>query len=210
MEKGIRQGDPIAPFLFLIVAEGLSGLIKKAVETDNFKSFKVGRGVGVDVELLQFADDALFIGEASIQNVLTLKCVLRCFELVSGMKVNFHKSKLAGISIPPSVTNRFAALLNCRVMVVPFVYLGLPVGANPRKLATWDPIVTKIRGRLSSWKSKRLSMGGRICLIKSVLTALPLYYLSFFRMPKGVIKKCQQLMMRFLWGAQRKREKLHG
>lgn len=200
MEKGVRQGDPLAPFLFLVVAEGLNGLLREAVLKEKFKPCKVGRGLGVEVGLLQFADDALFLGEASLSNMVTLKCILRCFELVSGMKINFHKSKIAGIAVTDPITNQFAALLNCKVMSIPFIYLGLPVGANPRRLATWDPMLNKIRSRLSSWKAKKLSFGGRVCLVKSVLTALPLYFISFFRMPKGIVKKCQQLMARFLWG----------
>lgn len=208
MKKGIRQGDPLAPFLFLVVAEGLNGLMRKAVSTNNFIPCRVGRGLGVEVGLLQFADDAIFLGEASLPNMITLKCILRCFELVSGMKINFHKSKIAGIAVPDSTTNQFAALLNCKVMSIPFIYLGLPVGANPRRLATWDPMLNKIRSKLSSWKAKHLSFGGRACLIKSVLSALPLYYISFFRMPKGILKKCQQLMVRFLWGGSEDEKKI--
>lgn len=200
MEKGVRQGDPLAPFLFLIVAEGLNGILKQAVETNNFIPLKVGKDEPVELSILQFADDALFIGKACIQNVIVLKCVLRCFELASGMKVNFHKSKLAGISVREDVKVRFAALLHCRVMAIPFVYLGLPIGGSPRRLSTWEPVLAKMRKRLSTWKGKHLSFGGRICLIRSVLTALPLYFISFFRLPKGVLKSCNQIMMRFLWG----------
>lgn len=96
MGRGLRQGDPLAPFLFLMVAEGLSGLMRQAIRLHLFQGFKVG-GEEVEVSLLQFADDTLFIGLPSIQNVLVTKSVLRCFELMSGLKVNFSKSKLAGI-----------------------------------------------------------------------------------------------------------------
>lgn len=80
MEKGIRQGDLLAPFLFLVVAEGLNGLLRQAVLSQNFWPCKVGRGEGVEVALLQFADDALFLGKASLANMVTLKCILRSFE----------------------------------------------------------------------------------------------------------------------------------
>lgn len=109
-KRELGKCDPLAPFLFLVVAEGLNGLLKQAVATNNYRPLKIGKEVGVHVDLLQFADDALFLGEACAENVVTLKCILRNFELVSGMKVNFHKSKLAVISIPPSTTNRFAAI----------------------------------------------------------------------------------------------------
>ncbi|XP_057448644.1 uncharacterized protein LOC130740150 [Lotus japonicus] len=82
MWKGLRQGDPIAPFLFLIVAEGLNGLLKNAMEFNKFTGFKVGRQGEVVISMVQFADDTLFLGDATTQNVVTLKCILRCFELV--------------------------------------------------------------------------------------------------------------------------------
>lgn len=208
MEKGVRQGDPLAPFLFLMVAEGLNGIMRQAVATGNFIPLKIGRTVPVEIALLQFADDALFFGEAQVQNVLALKCVLRCYELVSGMKVNFHKSKLTGVSVSDDIIARFAALLHCRVMEIPFVYLGLPVGGNPRRVCTWDPVVAKLTRRLSVWKGKHLSFGGRLCLVKSVLSALPLYFISCYRMPKGVVKKCNQIMMRFLWGGTEEDRKI--
>lgn len=69
--------------------------------------------------MLQFADETLFLGKATVHNILTIKSVLRCFELVSGLKINFHKSKLAGIGVEERETWRLASLLNCKVMKVP-------------------------------------------------------------------------------------------
>ncbi|MCI19423.1 LINE-1 reverse transcriptase like, partial [Trifolium medium] len=85
IQRGLKQGDPLAPFLFLLVAEGLGGLMKKAVEMNRFKGFKVGRQ-GFEVSHLQYADDTLCIGEASLENLWSLKVILRGFELVSGLK----------------------------------------------------------------------------------------------------------------------------
>lgn len=115
------------------------------------------------------------------------------------MGVNFHKSKLAGVSVAPPTIACFASLLTCKTMDVPFTYLGIHVGCNPRRLRTWDPVVQKLKRKLSSWKGKHLTFGGRVCLFKSVLTAILLFYLSFFRMPKGVLKQCIQIMAHFLW-----------
>lgn len=185
MEKGLRQGDPLAPFLFLIVAEGLTGLFSNAVSLGKFKGIAVGKEGDLVVSLLQFADDTVFVGEASIQNLVVLKSVLRCFELVSGLKVNFHKSKLASIATSPGVVQQFASFLNCKVMAIPFVYLGIPVGGRANCVKTWDPVIKKLRGRLSKWKQKMISFGGRICLIKSVLSALPLFFFIFFQNSKG-------------------------
>ena len=94
--RGLRQGDPLAPFLFLVVTEGLAGLVREAVKANLLTGLKVGRKEIV-MSLLQFADDNLFFCEDSFTNVVTLKAILRGFELASGLKINFHKSKLAGL-----------------------------------------------------------------------------------------------------------------
>jgi hypothetical protein len=85
IQQGLKQGDPLTPLLFLLVAEGLGGLMKKAVEQNRFRGFEVGRN-GVKVSHLQFVDDTLCLGEASLENLWSLKAILSAFELVSGLR----------------------------------------------------------------------------------------------------------------------------
>ncbi|XP_057432258.1 uncharacterized protein LOC130725012 [Lotus japonicus] len=127
MGKGIRQGDPITPFLFFIIAEGLNGLMRQAVDLHQFKGYCFGRQTNEEVSILQFADDTLFIGEATKENAFTLKCMLHCFELASGLKVNFFKSSLIGITVEERDLQILAAILNFKLMKLPFIYLGLQV-----------------------------------------------------------------------------------
>jgi len=183
MKRGLRQGDPLAPFLFLIVAQGFAELMENAARLQLFEGVKVGR-LNVEVSHLQFADDTLVIGKSTLNNVLVIKSILRWFELCSGLKVNFHKSKLAGLGMFEMEKNSFARILNCNLMEIPFVYLGIPVGANPKKESTWKPISDKFLKKLSLWKQKNISLSGRICLINSVLTSLPLFFLVFFQNSK--------------------------
>lgn len=97
MHKGLRQGDPLAPFLFLIVAEGLSGMMSKAVELGKFKGYNFQQSQSIS--LLQYADDTIVVGKASFENLWTLKATLRSFELASGLKVIFIKSCLFGVNV---------------------------------------------------------------------------------------------------------------
>jgi len=84
---------------------------------------------------------------------------------------------------------------------IPFVYLELPIGGNPRRLSFWEPVVNRIKSRLSGWQSWFLSFGGRLILLKSVLTALPVYSLSFFKAPSGIISSIESLLINFFfWG----------
>jgi len=195
----LRQGDPLAPFLFLVVAEGLAGLVRQAMKANILSGLKIGRKE-VEISILQFADDTLFLCEDSFSNVVTLKAILRGFELASGLKINFHKSKLAGINVHRNSLLCYTKTLNCAPMVVPFKYLGLEVGGNPRRKKIWEPIINKLEDRLSTRRWRYLSLAGRICVIKSVLTAVPLYYLSLFRAPESVCMNITSIQRRFLWG----------
>jgi len=91
-------------------------------------------------------------------------------------------------------------------MGIPFKYLGLEVGGNPRKKKFWEPVLNKLKARLNVWKGRFLSMAGKICLIKFVLTSVPLYYLSLFRAPVMVCRSITRIQMRFLWGWGKEKE----
>jgi len=198
-EKGLRQGDPLAPFLFLLVVEGLAGAVRQVESKGLFKGIKVGRKE-ISITMLQFADDTLFFCKETTQNVMVLKSILRCFELASGLKVNFHKSRLAGIGVQPTTIHRYSTLLNCGTMKVPFTYLGILVGGNQRRKEFWQGLMSKIRKRLSRWKGRHISFAGRATLIKSVLSVMPLFFISLFKMPSIVRKEIVKIQRDFLWG----------
>jgi hypothetical protein len=108
-----------------------------------------------------------------------MRAVLLLFEEVSGLKVNFHKSMLTGVNVSDSWLTEASSVMNCRKGSIPFIYLGLPIGGDLRKLSFWKPVVDHIVARLSSWNNKFLSFGGRLVLLKSVLSSLPVYFFPF-------------------------------
>ncbi|PNY13366.1 ribonuclease H [Trifolium pratense] len=152
------------------------------------------------VSHLQYADNTLFIGEVCVENLWTMKAILRWFELISGLKVNFFKSRLFGVNVCNAFKDQAASFLHCKKGNFPFVYLGLPVGENPRKASTCVPVVKAIEKRLLSWKNKYVSLGGRVVLINSVLYSIPIFYLSFLKMSSSVWKTIVKLQRHFLWG----------
>ena len=147
-QRGLRQGDPLAPLLFNIVAKGLNGLMREAVEKNLFRGFLVGRN-NVEISILQYADDTIFFGEASMENVKAIKVILRSFELVSGLKINFAKSSFGAIEKPEQWKKDAEKYLNCRLLFIPFTYLGIPIGTNPRRCELWDPIINKCERKLA-------------------------------------------------------------
>ncbi|GAU51587.1 hypothetical protein TSUD_414310 [Trifolium subterraneum] len=179
LERGLRQGDPLSPFLFLLAAEGLHVLMEALVERNLFSGYSMGSEAPVSVSHLQFADDTLLMGTKSWANVRALRAALVLFESMSGLKVNFNKSLLVGVNIPDSWLGEAASALSCRVGKIPFLYLGLSIGGDPRRISFWEPMLDRLKSRLSGWQSRFLSFGGRLILLKSVLTFLPVYRNNF-------------------------------
>jgi hypothetical protein len=205
--RGLKQGDPLAPFLFLLVVEGLGLLMNRAVSLGFFKPFVI-KNSGVVVSHLQYADDTLFVGDACVENLWCMKAILRWFELMSGLKVNFAKSRLVGVKVDDSFMGVASNFLNCKLGKLPFKYLGLPVGANPRKDDMWKPVLEILQKRLNSWQNRFVSLGGRVVLINSVLAAIPLFYLSLFKMPMKTWKKIVSIQRNFLWGGASNKTKI--
>ena len=89
--------------------------------------------------------------------------------------------------------------MNCRVGKMPFVYLGLPINGDARRLSFWDHVVTRIVTRLSGWKSRFLYFGGCLILIKYVMYSLPIYVLSFFKAPSRIISSIESLFNIYIY-----------
>lgn len=198
MGRGLRQGDPLSPFLFLAIAEGLSRMISVACKNGKFNPVKVGKEE-LEVSHLQFADDSIIFGDANEMNIETLKSILRCFEWHSGLKINFQKSCLYGIGVDATRLDSWANFLNCLVGKLPFIYLGLPIGARPSDKKVWQTVVDRVENKLKTWENHFLSLGGRVVLTKAVLTSIPIYYLSFFKLPKFVLNRLKSIQCQFLW-----------
>jgi hypothetical protein len=205
-KKGLRQGDPLSPILFNIVADMLAILIERAKNNGKFCGV-VPHLVHGGLSILQYADDTILFMEHNLDHARNLKVVLNIFEQLSGLKINFHKSELYCYGAAKDSERDYANILGCKTGNTPFKYLGIPM--NHRKLSNkdWIAIEEKFQRKLSSCKGKLLSVGGKLVLINSVLTCLAMYMLSFFEVPKGVLKKLDYYRSRFYWQCAEHRKK---
>ncbi|WJZ97307.1 hypothetical protein VitviT2T_015918 [Vitis vinifera] len=196
--RGLRQGDPLSPFLFTLVADVLSRMLVRAEERNMLEGFRVGRN-RTRVSHLQFADDTIFFSNTREEDLQTLKSLLLAFGHISGLKVNLDKSNIYGINLDHAHISRLVETLGCKASGWPILYLGLPLGGNPKAGGFWDPVIERISRRLDGWQKAYLSFGGRITLIQSCLTHMPCYYLSLFKLPASVAAKIERLQRDFLW-----------
>ena len=208
--KGLRQGDPMSPYLFILGMEVLSALIRRAVQGNYISGCRLrGRGgEEIMVSHLLFADDTIIFCEASKDQLTHLGWILAWFEAASGLRINLAKSELIPVGEIDNV-EEMAVELGCRIGSFPVKYLGLPLGARHKALPMWDGVEERLRRRLARWKRQYLSKGGRITLIKSTLVSIPIYQMSIFRMPKSVVKRLEKLQRDFLWGGGNTGRKIH-
>ncbi|GKA04405.1 RNA-directed DNA polymerase, eukaryota, partial [Tanacetum coccineum] len=192
----------------------LDDVLKSFGFGDKWRILEAGlyKGISINNSLtishLFYADDAIFVGKWDINNIKTIVNVLNCFFMVSGLKINIHKSKLAGIGVSKENIDLAANIMGCSTFSPPFNYLRIKVGAPMSRLNSWKEITAKISSRLSKWKLKTLSIGGRYTLLKSVLTAIPMYYMSLFKVTAGILKEMESIQRNFLNGVERSKKKL--
>ena len=198
--RGIRQGDPLSPLLFLLIMEVLSRMLRRTKEAGLIKGFKAGDSAEEDLSVshLLFADDTIVFCDVDPEQLLHLRMVLSCFEPVTGLGVNMAKSELVPMGQVLNLS-LLADILCCRIGSLPMSYLGLPLGASFKTSSVWHPMLEKVERRLAGWKKLYLPKGERLTLLKSTLSSLPTY-LSLFKIPKHVVARIEKLQRNFLWG----------
>lgn len=98
--------------------------------------------------------------------------------MITGLRINMWKSKLYAVGIDNYFMHVANQFLTCKLDKIPLKFLGIVVGGNPRRIKFWNPILAKLKAKLSPWFGKLLSIGGRVTLIDYVITNLPVYYLE--------------------------------
>ncbi|GJR38290.1 RNA-directed DNA polymerase, eukaryota [Tanacetum coccineum] len=204
--RGLKQGDPLAPYLFILIMESLHLSFNRVVDEGLFKGIQLPGSLSLSH--LFYADDAMFIGEWSNENLSGIINILKSFFLASGLQINILKSQLLGVCVPHQVVEQAASLIGCSIMSNKFRYLGVMVGEYSSRIKAWDDVILKLRSRLSKWKVKTLSIGGRLTLLKSVLGASPIYNMSIFKVPTGVLKVMESIRSRFFNGADQSEKKV--
>ncbi|KAL5858823.1 hypothetical protein ACOSQ4_000119 [Xanthoceras sorbifolium] len=197
---GIRQGDPISPYLFILCMEKLSHLIVDCVNKGSWKPIAVSRG-GPLISHLFFADDLILFGHATFQQAESMKLCLDRFCGSSGQEVSFSKSRVFCSSLVRDGDARaLASICGSPITKDLGKYLGVPLLHSRITKHTYCEILEKTQKRLAYWKSATLSMAGRVTLIKAVTAAIPVYSMQTIKLPNDLCCRLDKVNRDFLWG----------
>ncbi|XP_019175849.1 PREDICTED: uncharacterized protein LOC109171175 [Ipomoea nil] len=207
--RGLRQGDPLSPYLFIICAEGLSLVLQDSQAKGRIHGCRVARGAP-PISHLFFADDSLLFFKANLQETLEVKRCLSVYEAYSGQAVNYHKSS---VSFSRNTHGDTRDIVSGTLMVAQAEdfgkYLGLPsvVGRNRRVIFSY--IEQKLKQRFGSWNKRLLSRAGKEVLLKSVAQAMPTYTMSIYLLPTTLCASLERLMNRYWWGQNGSDSSIH-
>ncbi|KAK5811783.1 hypothetical protein PVK06_027155 [Gossypium arboreum] len=196
-ERGLRQGDPLSPYLFLFYMDALPRMLIHAQETKMIKGIRASFN-GPRINHLFFADDALLFVRNKQSEVMAFSKILESFERISGHRINFDKSMVYfSPNTLASQRERLSSLLRMRVVPNLDAYLGLPIPVGKKKRDAFKSILDRTAYRINNWSKRLLSYGGKEIFIKSVLQAVPTYAFSVFFAPNGVLEELQSMISRF-------------
>ncbi|WVZ95111.1 hypothetical protein U9M48_040913 [Paspalum notatum var. saurae] len=197
--KGLRQGDPLSPILFNVVEDMLAIIINRAKVAGKVNGV-IPHLMNDGLSILQYADDTVIFLDHNLEMARNMKALLCVFEKLFGLKINFYKSEIFCFGQAKECENDCSELFGCRVGTFPFRYLGLPMHYKKLRNSDWKTIEERFEQRLSGWKGKLLSVGGRLSTNVHVIILCD---------SKGVLKKLEYFRSRFFWQNDQHKKKYH-
>ncbi|XP_010419362.1 PREDICTED: uncharacterized protein LOC104705067 [Camelina sativa] len=194
--KGLRQGDPLSPYLFVLAMEVFSKLLQTRFDAGYIQYHP--KASDLSISHLMFADDVMIFFDGGHSSLHGICETLDDFASWSGLKVNKDKSQL----FHGGLENNGSLMLETYgfpLGALPIRYLGLPLMHRRLRIAEYEPLLEKISSKFRSWVTKSLSFAGRLQLISSVIFGSINFWMSTFILPKGCIKRIESLCARFLW-----------
>eukprot|EP00253_Pinus_taeda_P009325 PITA_09325 len=198
--RGLRQGCPLSPFLYILMADSLSRKLTQEQQSGTIPGIRIVQGVSPMNHAL-FADDSLLLGGASMRIAKSFKTILQKYCSVTGALISERKSAVYGWNTDQQTIQRIASELGFKGYAKwdKIKYLGLPLtmGSNHNNL--WEEVISKFNKKIAAWGGVWLTTGGKLTLIRSVLSALPTFQATLLMAPRQIADQISCLMRNFLW-----------
>ena len=193
--NGLRQGDPLSPYLFVIAMEGFSRMMERGVRAGMISPVRRRRE---HISHTLYADDLMIFSRTTTHSATSIRLVLDRFSAFSGLKANLRKcSVIFGGASPEK--DQILSILQMPEGSLPTRYLGLPLVSTSSTADICKPLVESVRMKLSGWSSKLLSFAGRVALVQSVMTSMHIFWSSCFRLPEPTCKSLNSLFLHYIW-----------
>jgi hypothetical protein len=207
--RGLRQGDPLSPYLFLLVGEALTCILKTEVVKGSITPLKVARRAP-GISNLLFADDCLLFFKATKEEAQAVTNALNLFQRCTGQLLSMNKCLVLFSHVcPPQTQDVIKATLNVVSYTFEEKYLGLPTPEGRMKGKQFQPIMVRFTKRLTNWAERFMSLRAKDTLIKSVAQALPTHVMGVFKMSAGFCDQYEKLIRDFWWGDDDNQRKVH-
>ncbi|XP_020262871.1 uncharacterized protein LOC109838852 [Asparagus officinalis] len=199
--RGLRQGDSLSPYLFVLGMEYLSRKLKTLSTKNMFKYHP--KCVRMGITHLIFADDLLLFCRADMDSIAKIKNYLQEFSRVSGLEANSCKSSVLLSGVEDNTKAQICSYLNFPEGSLPMRYLGSPLVSKRLSFLDCSSLISKISDQLQNWQCrKKLSYAGRIQLIKTVILGIQIHWTSNYILPIKVLEKIDMLCSAFLCGSK--------
>lgn len=207
--RGVRQGDPLSPYLFVMCMERFYQTIEEAIVENRWKPIRASRN-GPLLSNLFFADDVVLFAEAKEDQAMVIRECLERFCGASGQKVSLPKSRVYfSNNTDPLVQQEICNKLGMESTQDLGLYLGMPTLTSRVTKETFSHLCEKIDRRLTGWKAKYLSLAGRITLANSTISTMAMYSMQTAKLPKGTCDGIDKRIKRFIWGGTDERRTTH-
>jgi hypothetical protein len=207
--RGLRQGDPLSPYLFLICAEAFSGLLNATEHRGDIRGISVCPEAP-SINHLLFADDSLLLFKLDGQSTNHLRNILNLYEVCLGQIINKDKSSIMfSPNMRQAVREAVMQEMGIRSEAHNEKYLGLPIYMGKSKVQTFNYLKDRVWKRIQGWKEKLLSKAGKDVLIKAIAQAIPTYAMSCFDLTKTLCDDIGTMISHFWWAQQENENKLH-
>ncbi|XP_043710140.1 uncharacterized protein LOC122659048 [Telopea speciosissima] len=207
--RGIRQGDPLSPSLFVLCTECLTSLIAGVADNGNLSGLRI-KPTSPQLTHSFFANDCLIFLQANHSSLRSLRVALSLYCEASRQAVNGQKSSASfSLDTPQRLRHIFTKIINVEGLISPGIYLGLPSEIGRNKKAAFQILKDRTIAKIAGWKEQLLSQAGREVLIKAVVTASPSYHMSHFKIPQGLLDDISKASCSFYWGQKREERKIH-